>query len=215
MPDKGFAIQPFSPNVHGMQKNLSSPYQPPGVLSIVKRLVNFLMAASVASLVLYLWLNNVLSDQQQAQRQAMQLGTTISAQNAKLLAHALQRADTEMMQTQLQILQQDPQVHSVALFDAYGQKVMASEQDNAIVDLFDSDQHPALMVFVEDVFHQQTHLGFLRVTLWQERVLKYYHAYQQELILQAGLLMILSLLCGILLTRGYYKVFTRHPKTNA
>ncbi|WP_416307781.1 AhpA/YtjB family protein [Neptunicella sp. SCSIO 80796] len=178
----------------------------PSGLSIFKRLANFAIAVAVAFIIIYLWLNNVIQDQHQLQQQASQLGKTISQQNAKILTDRLIANDLDGIRQQLQYLQSDPHIHSVSLFDDKGKKLVGSENDDDIVSLFDPKEDAGLIVFVQEVYQQQKVIGYLRVLLWRDQVLQFFRLYQQEILYQAMLLVILAFLVGVLVTRGFYKL---------
>lgn len=178
----------------------------PSGLSIFKRLANFAIAVAVAFIIIYLWLNNVIQDQHQLQQQASQLGRTISQQNAKILTDKLIANDLDAIQQQIQYLQTDPHIYSVSLFDDKGIKLVGTENDDDIVSLFDAKQDTGLLVFVQEIYQKQKVIGYLRVLLWRDQVLQFFRIYQQEILYQAMLLVILAFLVGVLLTRGFYKL---------
>lgn len=203
--DKGFEIQAICPIVTAMNRIHSDHYVAPSGASIIKRLLNFLVALAVGFIALYLWLNNLIQDEQQLQRQANQLGYMISAQNARLLAGHLSTNELDAVKLQLHILEEDEHVHSVSLYRDNGELLLSSDEQSSLVTLFAPEQEPELLVYVQEIQQDDKILGFLRVLLWRDRVLQHYQAYQHEILFQAGMLMVLSLLVGVMATRGFYK----------
>ncbi|MDN4500876.1 AhpA/YtjB family protein [Alteromonadaceae bacterium BrNp21-10] len=174
--------------------------------SIFKRLANFVLAVAIAFIILYLWLNNVIQDQQQLQHQANQLGKTISQQNAKFITDKLVNNELDSISQQLQYLQTDPHIRSVALFSDQGKMLLGTDDEAPIIELLQQEENSDLLVYVQEIVHEQKVIGYLRVLLWRDKVLQYYRQYQQEILYQAMLLVILALLVGVLLTRGFYKI---------
>ncbi|MBC3766891.1 AhpA/YtjB family protein [Neptunicella marina] len=175
-------------------------------LSIFKRIANFAIAILLAFIIIYLWLNNVIQDQRQLEQQASQLGRTLSQQHALIIKDKLQQKDLKSIEKQLNYLESDPHIFSVALFDEKGQKILGSQNDTDMVSVFSASQDKGLLVFVQDIHQDNQVIGYLRVLLLREQVLAFFSQYQKEILYQALLLVILAFLMGILVTRGFYKI---------
>lgn len=177
--------------------------------SIFKRIANLTLVIVAAAICVNLWLLNTGQSKQWHDKQSTQLGRSLAAYAANVLAPSVQQNDTDSIASQLTILANDPHVLGVSIYDQKGTVLDSNEQNVSVLATFLLGEQPPL-VFIEEIKYQQKVLGYLRLMLDEEQVMTFHSDYQLQLYKQIIVLMLLAGLLGILIARSYYKIKFRH-----
>jgi membrane protein len=176
----------------------------PSNFSIIKRLLNLGLVIVGVVICVHLW----LAHQEQAntwyQQQANQLGRSLGKLAAQTLAAPLQNEDSQNITQQLNYLSKDPYVTGVALYNQKGQLI--EEQDSNITIIARYKVDPAIpLVFIQDIRNPEKNIiGYLRIVLDESRVMQYHFDYQQQMIQQLEVLLILAGIIGFIICRAFY-----------
>lgn len=178
--------------------------QSPSTYSIYKRLANLALAIFGCVICINLWLLSADSSQNWHDKQANQLGRSLSQQGARVLAAALQNGDNAAIQGHLESLSEDPHVVSTSLYDKQGKLVLSTAKQPWLLNVLHNPQGTPL-VFVEEVKNQDNTIGYLRILLSEEQVMRYHAEYQQQMYEQILVLILLAAAAGLLGARAFYK----------
>ena len=191
-----------------MQKNTSvftSPFQQASRYSIFKRLANLILIVVGSIICINLWLVNSEQSLNWHNKQANQLGDSLSALTGKILISSMLANDSEKLSQQLGFIAADPHVAGVTLFDNKGRMLAANNSATSVVATYKLHTLSPL-IFVENIYHNQQVIGYLSITLNEQEVMEYHSEYQEQLNQQLQMLMVLAAIVGILITRAFYKV---------
>jgi membrane protein len=181
----------------------------PSTYSIYKRIANLLLAVIAVAICTNLWLLSSEQAQNWHDKQANQLGRSLTQQGARGIALAVMNKDEAQIEFQLQSLIQDPHVDSAAVFNHRGQMIESTEGDLSLLTNYRMRDNMPL-VFVEEVAHEAQIQGYLRLLLKEEQVMQYHSEYQRQILEQILVLMMLAGAAGILIARVFYKFRYRH-----
>lgn len=201
-------------NVNNRLKNGHSNY------SIFKRIGNMVLVIVFSIVCVNLWLLSQDEADNWYTKQAGQLGRSIAAYSAKVIALQLQPADkidlnAQEIKNQLELIASDPHVLGVSLFGTKGQIIDTTEGNISVLANFLIEED-APLVFVEEIILDGKILGYLRLLLDEERIMLYHDDYQRHLYEQLSVMMLLAGLAGILVARVYYKVrFRNYSKSKS
>lgn len=191
----------------------SSP-QRPSRYSIYKRIGNLMLVTFAAMICVNVWLLTSDISKRWYDQQANQLGKSLSAYAAKVIAPALREDDIEAISTQLLVLSNDPHVQGVSVFNHRGRIIDSTERDASVLANFLLDDTPPL-VFVEEIREQDIILGYLRILLDKQQIMRFHDDYQLRFYEQTLVLIMLAGLAGVIVARSFYKFrFRRHVKPN-
>lgn len=179
--------------------------------SIFKRIVNLALAIAVVAICVNLWLLSTEKAQNWYAKQANQLGRSLSAQAALSLGPVIAENNSGRIAEYLKHLTQDQHVDSAAVFGQRGQIVHSTQANASLLTKFQVQQDIPL-VFVQEVIFEEKIYGYLRILLSEEKIMQYHDDYQSQLFEQTIVLMLLSGVAGLILTRAFYKFRYRHYK---
>lgn len=178
--------------------------QQPSRYSIYKRIANLLLAVVAVAICTNLWLLSSKQAQNWHDKQANQLGRSLTQQGARGIGLALVNKNQAQIAFQLQSLTQDLHVDSAAVFDYRGQIIESTQGHASLLTNYRMRANMPL-VFVEEVLHDGQIHGYLRLLLKEDQVMQFHLEYQQQIIEQILVFMMLSGAAGVLIARIFYK----------
>ncbi|WP_169726087.1 AhpA/YtjB family protein [Aestuariibacter salexigens] len=176
--------------------------------AIYKRLANLLLAVVVAAVCINLWMAHQRSSQVWYTNQTQQLGRSLVQQAALALVKPLRADDNQAIQQLLGNLIQDPHVSAAALFDFRGRQLENTSEQSSVVTSFRNDTLPP-MVFLEEIKDAEVVIGYIRIYLSRENVMRFHADYQRQWLEQMQVLAFISALAGAILMRAFYKLRER------
>lgn len=182
--------------------------------SIFKRIGNMVLVIVFSIVCVNLWLLSKDEADNWHSKQAGQLGKSIIAYSAKVIALQLQPRDdrdlnAQEIKNQLELIATDPHVLGVSLFDTKGKIIDTTEGNiSVLANFLIAEEAP--LVFIEEIKLDGKILGYLRLLLDENRIMLYHDDYQQHLYEQISVMMILAGLAGLLVARTYYKIRYRN-----
>lgn len=181
----------------------------PSTYSIYRRIANLVLAVLGLLICVNLWLLSTDQAQNWHDKQANQLGRSLSQQGAMVLAEYVLNKDTNKITQQLEFLLADENVVGAALFNHRGQLVDSVGNSAMLVANYRLKQNMPL-IFVAEITHQDQIYGYLRLALDEAKVMQYHQEYQHQVYQQILVLMLLALVVGILVARAFYKFRARY-----
>jgi membrane protein len=186
----------------------------PSRYSIYKRIANLVLAILGLIICVNLWLLSTDQAQNWHDKQANQLGRSLSQQGAMVLAEYVQNKDSSKITQQLEYLLADDNVVGAALFNHRGQLLDSAGSSALLLTNYRLKQNMPL-IFVAEITQQEQIYGYLRLALDEEKVMQYHQQYQQQLYQQILVLMLLAGVSGILVARAFYKFRARYYQKHA
>lgn len=183
----------------------------PSTYSIYRRLANLAIVLFVGVICINLWLlsNDLASNWYE--KQANQLGRSLSLFSASVIGPLLAENDIESIEPVMAQLITDPHVSHAALYNYRGQILSSTSNEASIVASYRLKNLMPL-VFVQDILHEGRLVGYLRLYLEEQQVMQYHDEYQARLFEQQLVLMLLAAAAGLILTRAFYKMRQRRFK---
>lgn len=182
-----------------------TPIQLPSGYSIFKRIANLVLVVASVVVCINLWLINTEHSTNWQNKQANQLGDSLTAFAANILTSTVIAKDHQVLTEQLRYLATDPHVDSVTIYDEKGRILADNNASASVVATFKLKSFSPL-VFVRKITHQQQTIGYLSIILNEQAVMAFHSEYQQQLNQQLQMLMLLAAIFGIVITRAFYKV---------
>ena len=186
----------------------------PSTYSIYKRIANLVLAVIALIICVNLWLLSSDHAQNWHDKQANQLGRSLSQQGALVLVEYVRSKDSEKITQQLAKILTDPHVLAVTLFNHRGQ-LLDSAGDYALLAKNHEAKQKMPLIFVADLTEQDQLYGYLRLALDEEKVMQYHQEYQQQVYQQLLVLMLLAGVAGLLVARAFYKFRARYYQKHA
>jgi membrane protein len=181
----------------------------PSTYSIYRRIANLVLAVLGLLICVNLWLLSTDQAQNWHDKQANQLGRSLSQQGAMVLTEYVRNKDTSKITRQLEYLLADDNVVGAALFDHRGQLIDSVGNSAMLVANYRLKQTMPL-IFIAEITTQEQIYGYLRLALDEEKVMQYHQEYQQQVFQQILVLMLLAGVVGILVARAFYKFRARY-----
>jgi membrane protein len=186
--------------------SLSVPVlQVPSNYSIIKRIVNLALAVVAIIICINLWLLSAEQASNWHDKQANQLGRSLSLLASQVLTSSLINKDNETISQQLDFLVNDPHVSGVALYNNKGQLLDERKSGTSVLASYRLENE-APLVFVQNISSDGRIAGYLRLMISEKMVMQYHSEYQKQLTQQIQVLMLLAAAGAILLTRIFYKL---------
>lgn len=181
----------------------------PSTYSIYKRLANLVLAVIAVAISINLWILGAEQANDWHQKQANQLGRSISQLSAETLSSALPAKDMDEVKRLLMAISDDPHVLTAAVFNDKGQILDSTNASVSLLATYQlSSEKP--LVFIEEIASKGKIYGYLRVLLDEREVMRFHGDYQTQLIQQQLILMLLGCAGGVLLARAFYKFRLRY-----
>ena len=186
----------------------------PSAYSIYKRIANLALAIIAVVICINLWLLSTQQAQIWHDKQANQLGRSLTQLGARVLANAVANDDKELVSRQLEQIVSDPHVANAVLFSHRGQVLQSTEASLSLLTNYRLRENMPL-VFVEEIHFDDQIRGYLRLLLNEEEVMYYHEEYQRQIVEQVLVLMLLAGATGLLIARAFYKFRYRHLRKRA
>lgn len=183
----------------------NASFQRPSRYSIFKRIANLILVVMTCVASINLWLVSSEHSLNWHSKQINQLGVSLSSLSGNVLISSLLEIDSEKLSQQLNYIIADPHVAGASLFDNKGRMLADNNSALSVVAAYKSNAISPL-VFVQNITHNEQIIGYLSIILKKEKVMAFHNEYQNQLNQQIQMLMILSAIAGILITRAFYKV---------
>lgn len=177
--------------------------------SIFKRVANLTLVVVAAAICINLWLLNTGQANDWRDQQSSQLGRSIAAYSASVIANDVLQNNMQSLNAHLSLIAADPHIYGVSVYDNKGVVIDSNEQNNSVLANFILNEHVPL-VFVQEIKSGEKTIGYLRLLLDTEQVMLFHDDYQKQIYKQLLVLMMLAGLVGLLVARMYYKIRFRH-----
>ena len=163
-----------------------------------KRLIHTIIMATAVALAVGLFLMYQQYQTHWVDVQTAQPGTSISNQYSKILQPALVAQDTVQLARLITIALEEPAVISLSVFNAQGVYIAPLPRVDSVVALASSH--------VEKILDDNGKvIGYLNVNIDTEVVLSSPLTLRQQLWLIISAVIVLALIVGVYITRGFYK----------
>lgn len=134
-----------------------------------------------------------------------QLGRSLASQAARMLASPLQNKDLTSVESYVDTIETDSFVKGTSLFDENGKVIKSFDEEYSVIKQFRVLNEPPL-IFVEDIVHEGNTIGYVKLLLDRDAIISHHKAFNQTQLNQTILLMVLSALCAVIITRLFYKI---------
>lgn len=134
-----------------------------------------------------------------------QLGRSLTKQAARMLSSPLQKGDIESIENYVSTIETDSFVKGASLYDELGTTIKSFDENYSTIEEFRALEQPPL-IFVEDILHQDKTIGYVKLLLDRDAIIQHHKAFNQAQLVQTALIMLLTALCAMILTRLYYKI---------
>ncbi|MBB67431.1 MAG: hypothetical protein CMP19_07860 [Rickettsiales bacterium] len=170
-----------------------------------KRLIHTIIMATAVALAVGLFLMYQQYQTHWVDVQTAQPGTSISNQYSKILQPALVAQDTVQLARLITIALEDPAVISLSVFNAQGVYIAPLPRVDSVVALA-RERDVAPSSHVEKILDDNGKvIGYLNVNIDTEVVLSSPLTLRQQLWLIISAVIVLALIVGVYITRGFYK----------
>lgn len=173
--------------------------------SMLKRISNFILAICMVVIAINLWLMHSKNANDWYNLETEQLGRSLAKQAARMLSSPLQKGEIENIENYVSTIETDSFVKGASLYDELGKTIKSFDENYSTIEEFRVLEQPPL-IFVEDILHQDTTIGYVKLLLDRDAIIKHHKAFNQTQLVQTALIMLLTALCAIIITRLYYKV---------
>ena len=180
------------------------PLDRPSNFSIIKRLLNLILVILGVTICVHLWLAHTEQAETWYKQQANQLGRSLGKLAAQTLVSPMLTQDKQNITQQLHYLVSDPYVSAVALYNQKGQLIDELDSNITIIARYKVD--PSIpLVFIQNIRNQENDIvGYLRLVLDETKVMQYHFDYQQQLLQQLEVLLVLAGIIGFIICRAFY-----------
>jgi membrane protein len=197
------------------EKRLSKQSTPK--FSMLKRISNFILAVCIVVIGVNLWFMHNKNANEWYSLESEQLGRSLAAQASRMLAGPLQKDDQESIENYVSTIETDSLVKGTSLYDQSGKTIKSFDENYSIIEQFRVLDQPPL-IFVEDIIYDGKTIGYVKLLLDREAIIKHHKAFNRSQLVQTGVIMLLTAICAIILTRLFYKVranyqFSDKPKS--
>ncbi len=176
---------------------------------MLKRISNFILAVCVVVIGINLWLMHNKNAEDWYNLESEQLGRSLAKQAARMLSTPLQKGDIESIENYVSTIETDSFVKGASLYDEVGKTIKSFDENYSIIEEFRVLNQPPL-IFVEDILFEDKTIGYVKLLLDRDAIIMHHKAFNQTQLMQTGLIMLLTALCAIILTRLFYKIKTSY-----
>ena len=177
----------------------------PAKFSMLKRISNFVLAVCVLIIAVNLWLMYTKNAYEWYSLESEQLGRSLAAQAARMLSSPMQSGDEQSIESYVDTIETDSFVKGTSLYDQHGKTIKSFDDDYSILEQFRVLNEPPL-IFVEDIVHDGKTIGYVKLVLDRDSIIQHHRAFTKSQLIQTALIMFLTAVCAIILTRLFYKV---------
>jgi membrane protein len=171
----------------------------------LKRLVHTMIMSIGVALTIGLFLVYDEYQQDWIDIQTAQPGRSMSEQYAKIIAPALLQEDRESIEALTAIAIQDPAILSLSVFDTKGKYLAFLPQVDSVVTLSRERTVPPVTYLQGITDDEGNTIGYLSVNIDTAHILTKPLLLRHQLDLIAAIIVALTLIIGVYLTRGFYK----------
>lgn len=172
---------------------------------MIKRISNFILAVCIVVIGVNLWVMHNKNANEWYNLESEQLGRSLAAQAARMLSAPLQKDDRESIENYVITIEQDSFVKGTSLYDGTGQTIKSFDDNYSIIEEFRVLNKPPL-IFVEDITYEGKTIGYVKLLLDRDAIIQHHKAFNRTQLIQTGLIMLLTAICAMLLTRLFYKI---------
>jgi membrane protein len=176
--------------------------QSPG--KVYKRIVYLVLVLFVITTLATLFFNTQHSINQNLSGFSKGLGRDIAQQYSALVADSVANGDPEQAMMFVKSLVQQSHILSAKVFDKHGQAFVAEPQQQDFISLHQPPHSHQMLTFVQPVYDQEKLVGYLRIIFDHGKILEHQQQLNAVYGLQTQLLMVLSAIVAVLLTRKFY-----------
>jgi len=185
--------------------------------AMLKRISNFVLAVCVVVIGVNLWFMHNKNANEWYNLESEQLGRSLAAQASRMLAAPLQKDDQESIENYVSTIEIDSFVKGTSLYDQTGKTIKSFDDNYSIVEEFRVLDTPPL-IFIEDIIYEGKTIGYVKLLLDRNAIIKHHKAFNRTQLMQTGLIMILTAICAMIVTRLFYKIranyqFSDTPKS--
>lgn len=191
----------------------------PSGYSVFKRLANLGLLIAAIFISLNLWIYSAQQDNKLRQEQADQLGHSLLQQAHTLIASytnslgsdtLINKEHRSVVDNVVNNLQQDMHVHSAALYALNGKLVTKSQDSQSLLNLYQTQPEFEPLVYVSELHKDGQPVGYLRLLLDEDKVMRHHNYFQEALRQQIQILFVMALALGFIVARAFYKFRYRH-----
>jgi membrane protein len=173
--------------------------------SALKRISNFILAVCIVVIGVNLWFMHSKNANDWYSLESEQLGRSLASQAARMLAGPLQKDDQDSIENYVSTIETDSFVKGTSLYDQSGKTIKSFDENYSIIEEFRVKNQPPL-IFVEDIIYEGKTIGYVKLLLDREAIIKHHKAFNQTQLMQTGLIILLTAICAMILTRLFYKI---------
>lgn len=186
-----------------LEKRLFSKNVPK--FSMLKRISNFILAVCIVVIGVNLWFMHNQNANEWYSLESEQLGRSLASQAARMLSGPLQKDDQDSIESYVSTIETDSFVKGTSLYDESGKTIKSFDESYSIIEEFRTLNQPPL-IFVEDIIFDGKTIGYVKLLLDREAIIRHHKAFNKTQLMQTGLIMLLTAICAMILTRLFYKI---------
>ena len=185
--------------------------------SMLKRISNFVLAICIVVIAVNLWFMHNKNANEWYSLESEQLGRSLAGQASRMLAAPLEKEDQESIENYVNTIETDSFVKGTSLYDQSGKTIKSFDESYSIIEEFRVLDQPPL-IFIEDIIYDGKTIGYVKLLLDRDAIIKHHKAFNRTQLTQTGLIMLLTAICAMILTRLFYKIratyqFSDKPKS--
>ncbi|MGQ8365069.1 AhpA/YtjB family protein [Glaciecola sp. 1036] len=178
--------------------------------AIFKRISTAIIFICAGILAVNLWLMHSVNAQQWYQIESEQLGRGLTRQAAKMVAVPMENKQDDLLTYYVEVINQGRFVEGAVIFNKLGERINQPLGMMSVVDII-SKKNTAPLVFVEDIVDSNNQvIGYIKLILNREEVTQHHRNFSQGQLSQTAVIIVLTVILSILLTRLFYKFRYRH-----
>jgi membrane protein len=173
--------------------------------AILKRISTLLLLVCSIAIAINLYIMHSENARQWYEIESEQLGRSLTIQAARLLSQPLSQEDNELTQQYIALLNDGMFIEGAVVFDNLGVRISSINNAPSVVDMISQGNY-APLVFVEDIQHDGQTLGYIKLILNRDEIIRHHEQFNRSQFTQTLLVIVLAMLIAALATRLFYKV---------
>jgi len=141
--------------------------------------------------------------------EAEQLGRSLAMQAARMLATPLVNDDREALDSYVLNIEKDAFIKGTTLFDEQGRTIKSFDENYSVIQQFRVEESKPL-IFIQDIVYNGQIVGYLKLILDRDIVIQHHKAFNKNQLLQTLLIIFLTTISAMMLTRLFYKIRNRY-----
>nr|WP_136250128.1 AhpA/YtjB family protein [Ningiella ruwaisensis] len=171
--------------------------------SIFKRISSLILLICSVAIAINLYVMHAHNAQAWYETESEQLGRSLTIQAAKLLSQPMADENSEVISSYIKMINQGMFIEGAVVFDDLGVRLTGEDNRLSIVELISQDYEP--LVFVEDILFEGETLGYIKLILNRDEIIRHHKAFNQTQFTQSILIIVLAMIIAMLATRLFYK----------